>query len=247
MKKILLFIFILNYIAVVSQETKSRGKIVVPITFSFANGEDPYSMSSLTKAFFEKEGFEVFYDNNVLPVEIAQNRCNALFADIQKLSGFLVTKMVVSVKDCRGNILAVSDEGKSREKEFRLAYREAVRNALNTLKIPENINEGQAKPSQAIEVKPVDKQEAVNLIIAGKDIAVTENSNVYYAQPISNGYQLVDSTPKVVLRMFRTSQPDYYIANSEIANGVVFKKNNQWIYEYYQGDKLVSEVLQVKF
>jgi hypothetical protein len=43
----------------------------------------------------------------------------------------------------------------------------------------------------------------------------TVNENTLFAQPIANGYQLVDSTPKVVLKMYRTSQPDSYSANGE--------------------------------
>lgn len=247
MKKIFIFLFLLNFLPIVSQETESRGKIVVPITFTFANGENPYNISSHTKAFFEKKRFQVFFDNNILPDEIAQNRCNALFVDIQKLPGVLVTKISVSIKDCKGNMLIVSEEGRSRQKELRLAYVDALREALNTLEVSKIVKESQVRTTQTLEVKPIDNQEAVNLITTGKDVVVTESSKVFYAQPITNGFQLVDSTPKVALKILKTSHPDYYIAVSDTVNGVLFKRNNQWIYEYYQDNKLVTEILQVKF
>jgi hypothetical protein len=68
-----------------------------------------------------------------------------------------------------------------------------------------------------------------------------------FAQPVANGYQLVDTTPKVVLKMYRTSQTDSYTAVSDTKNGVVFKKGEEWIFEYYQNDQLVSEKLNIKF
>lgn len=248
MKKIIFFLFIISGFFSNAQEEKSRGTIIVPKLFDFSKDENPYDISSYAKSFFEQQGFMAYIENEQIPVEIARDRCNAWYVNVEKTKGFMITKLVVSLKDCQGNIIAVSEEGKSNEKEYRLAYREAFRNAVKTLKITQKqTNAVVGNKPEAVAVKPIDNQQAVNLITAGKDVVVTENSNVYYAQPTSAGYQLVDSTPKVVLRMFRTSQPDYYIANSETANGVVFKKNNQWIYEYYQGDKLVSEVLQVKF
>ena len=68
-----------------------------------------------------------------------------------------------------------------------------------------------------------------------------------FAQPITNGFQLVDTTPKVVLKMFKTSEVNYYIAISESKNGIVFMKNDEWYFEYYLNEKLISEKLIVKF
>ena len=68
-----------------------------------------------------------------------------------------------------------------------------------------------------------------------------------YAQPVANGYQLVDSSPKKVLALLKTSVPDYFIASTETVNGVLLKKNGDWFFEYYQNGQLVSEKLRVKF
>jgi hypothetical protein len=40
---------------------------------------------------------------------------------------------------------------------------------------------------------------------------------------------------------------DYFIAEDGAINGVVFKKNEEWFYEYYKDNKLVSQKLQIKF
>jgi hypothetical protein len=68
-----------------------------------------------------------------------------------------------------------------------------------------------------------------------------------YAQPTSYGYQLVDSEPKVVLKAYKTSNPASYMATKGSVQGVLVSKDNQWFFEYYQNDKLISEKINVKF
>ena len=73
------------------------------------------------------------------------------------------------------------------------------------------------------------------------------DSGVLYAQQLPNGYQLVDSTPKIQLRIFRTSLPDYFLAEADTKNGVLYGKNGKWYFEYYMGDDLIVEELDIKF
>jgi len=75
----------------------------------------------------------------------------------------------------------------------------------------------------------------------------TEGVGVLYAQAIANGYQLVDSTPQITLRIFATSQADFYIAEGNVHSGVVLKKGEKWYFEFYEGDKLMGQELNIKF
>lgn len=77
--------------------------------------------------------------------------------------------------------------------------------------------------------------------------AVIEITGTLYAQAIPNGYQVIDTTPKKVLTLLKTSMQDYFIAESGISNGIVFKKDGAWYFEYYKDNKLVSKVLEIKF
>ncbi len=72
-------------------------------------------------------------------------------------------------------------------------------------------------------------------------------TGVLYAQQVSNGYQLVDSTPLIKLKIFKSSVPDFYIAKSDDNNGVVYKKDGKWFFEYYKGEQLTVEELNIKF
>ena len=72
-------------------------------------------------------------------------------------------------------------------------------------------------------------------------------SDMLYAQPIANGYQLVDSTPKVVLKLEKTSIENVFLVDFKGKNGVVFKKDGKWFLEYSEnGDKQIQE-LNIKF
>ena len=78
-------------------------------------------------------------------------------------------------------------------------------------------------------------------------ISKTSDSYVLYAQEIQNGYQLVDSTPKIRLKIYNTSMPEVYIGVNEKASGVVYKRANKWYFEYYVSDQLQIEQITIKF
>ena len=82
-----------------------------------------------------------------------------------------------------------------------------------------------------------------------KEIMVEDrnDSDILYAQEIRNGFQLVDNTPKIRLKLFRTSIPDVYAVKHDKDNGVVYKKDGKWYMEYYIGETLKIEELNIKF
>jgi len=114
-----------------------------------------------------------------------------------------------------------------------------LRNATIAFTIP-----GNSAANQSVAVDPISSEEGQAVILAE---AVSSELPLLYAQPIENGYQLVDATPKLVLKIFKTSQPDYFTAVSESKNGVVFKKEGVWCFEYYENNVLKSEKMNIKF
>ncbi len=73
------------------------------------------------------------------------------------------------------------------------------------------------------------------------------SKRLLYAQETPNGYQLVDSTPKIQLKLYKSSVPNVYIAKGDRKDGVVYSKNEQWFFEYYENGELVTEGLKIKF
>ncbi|WP_158796120.1 hypothetical protein [Pedobacter sp. L105] len=74
-----------------------------------------------------------------------------------------------------------------------------------------------------------------------------QTAGTLYAQPTATGYQLIDTQPKIRLTLSKTSVQDYFIADNGVANGIVFKRNENWFFEYYTNGKLVAEKLLIKF
>lgn len=75
--------------------------------------------------------------------------------------------------------------------------------------------------------------------------AKKEFSGVLYAQAIENGFQLVDSSPKVVYKIKNTSMENVFLVEGK--NATLYKKGNTWIMEYYDNDVLKQEELNIKF
>lgn len=232
MKKYFLLFALLFTSVIFSQGVSDYKYVIVPAKFSFLKEANMYNLNALTKMVLEKQGYEVYFDNEILPTALAENRCKALYADMLENNNLLVTKIKVELRDCRNQTLYVSEEGKSREKDYGQAYVQAFREVGRSMEILKS------KPkNEALETVNEPKIEAQN---------TTVNPQLF-AQPISNGFQLVDSTPKVVMKLFKTSVSNFYIGQKDSQQGVVFNKNNQWYFEYYQNDKLVSEKMEIKF
>ncbi|MBQ4821470.1 hypothetical protein [Aquimarina sp. MMG016] len=107
--------------------------VVVAEEYDFFEGKDKYQLNSLTKFLFNKYGFNAFLQNDEKPNDLINNGCLGLRADVKKGSGLFSTKLVVELRNCNGAIVFSSSEGKSREKEFKRAYQEALRDAFKSI------------------------------------------------------------------------------------------------------------------
>ena len=272
MKRYFLLLLLLSSFSVYAQNTINNYKyVVVPEKFSFLKQNDQYGLNSLTKALLAEKGFTVYLDNAELPSEIANNKCQALNVDLLEKNSMFTTSLTLLLKDCQGNIVFKSKEGKSREKEYRVSYNLALRDAFTSLDaVPYAYNGAtNAQPVQPTVTTTAPPVTTVNAntqaaivtpsapvataptiaATAVKPVQVETNqpSGTLYAQAIANGYQLIDTTPKIVLTLLKTSAQDYFIANNGTSNGIVLKKNDGWFFEYYKDGKLNSEKLLVKF
>jgi hypothetical protein len=254
MKKILLFLSLIFVSYSFSQSVNDFKAVVVPIKYDFLKNENEYRLNTLTKFNLKKAGFPAFYNNETMPSEY-NDRCSLLYVDVKQEKAFLATKLSIVFKDCKGLIIFQSEIGRSKEKEFQTAYSDALNNAFQSVY---DLNY-KYTPSEnvALVSEPATKQEVVPAAVVPVEIAVnvvketkfSESNvpNLLYAQPTSYGYQLIDSEPKVVMKVYKTSNPASYMATKGSVQGVLVAKDNQWYFEYYQNDQLVSEKINVKF
>lgn len=236
---IILFSFVLNFSF--SQSVNEYKYALVPAKFSFLNEVDQYKLNTLTKLLMGKHGFIAFLDNEVLPDEVLNNNCNKVYVDIVKSSGVFTTKLSIVLKDCKNNVLFTSTEGKSREKEFKVAYNEALRDAFTSFETLKY----KYSPKASLPVLTNAENQKNQVVL--KNESMQESKEMLFAQPISNGFQLIDASPKVILKIFKTSLPTTFLAIREQIQGVLIYKDNQWVFEYYQNATLISELINVKF
>lgn len=230
----------------------------MPAKFDFQKDTNQYSINSLTEALLQKKGFTVCFNNTPLPADLANNKCHALLADLQEKSSMFTTGLTLILKDCQGNVIFKSKQGKSREKDYEAAYSGALRDAFTSLdQVPYNYTGQNYEPGQTAAATVVPATPAV-VPVTAQPVAVptpakpaetvaVQPAGTLYAQAIVNGYQLTDTTPKIVLTILKTSAADLFIADSGSNKGIVMKKGEDWYFEYYKEGKLNSEKLVIKF
>ncbi|MGV7105292.1 hypothetical protein [Flavobacterium sp. U410] len=241
MKKLLVIITLLVTVTNWSQERYKY--VIVPAKFEFLKEADKYGLNTLTKSFFETEGFTVFYDTEELPLDIANNRCSVLYANVIDQSKLFTTNIAFEIKDCLGKILLVSEIGSSREKSYEVAYKETFREALSSMKGQLNFKNNYIKSTN---------KEVIVSSVSNEDKIKTETPKVtsvnqLFALPIENGYKLVDSVPTIIYTIQESSVDTVYFAQKGDINGIFHKKINGWFFDSYQNGKLISEKVDVKF
>jgi len=243
-----LLIALLTSVIGFSQSVNDYKAVIVPLKYEFLKTENQYRLSTMTKANLVKAGFKAFYGNEQLPAEFA-DRCDLLYADVKRDNGFLVTKLFVEFRDCYGKVVFTSQVGKSKEKEYESAYRESLEMAfvsISALQYKYNGKSANTVKTSTASV-PATVQTVTTAATVSAPVADITDPNLLYAQPTENGYQLIDKTPKVVMKLLKTSRPDSFIAIKDGIQGSLNAKDNQWFFEYYKNDQLVSEKVVVKF
>jgi len=286
MKNLFVIVFVLTVFCGYSQGSLNEYKyIIVPKKFDAFRKENQYKTSTLVKYLFTQKGFNAVYDD-ALPNDLNSDRCLGLIVSLNNESSMLSTKTSLVLKDCSSKEVLSTLTGKSKEKEFESAYREAITEAFGTIRamdytyVPKEQNSEPVTISFKNDVKNMEKKiEPKNKVDAAvvqqvatpeeqvyksnepvaskiekaeqdtkeRMVEVKNDSNILYAQEIPNGFQLVDNTPKIRLKLLRTSIPDVYVVKHAKNNGVVYKKDGKWFLEYYFGDTLKTEVLNIKF
>ncbi|MFG6685613.1 hypothetical protein ACGK9U_03460 [Mariniflexile sp. HNIBRBA6329] len=123
---------------------------------------------------------------------------------------------------------------------------ETLRQEIENLKKEKEVVVEKVSPKvEAVAQTPKLKVAAKEVIDTTALTAKESPSGILYAQAIENGFQLVDSTPKVVYRIKKTSIPDMYLVEGK--NATIYKKDSNWVLEYYDNDVLKQEVLNIKF
>ena len=255
MKKFLVLFLLVTAVGF-AQNLNGYQYAMVPAKFTFLKEENMYNLNVLTKMYLQKYGFETYYNTETAPDDFVISNCNKIYIDVLENNSMLNTKLRIVVKDCKGTILATSEEGTSREKEYHVAYNLALRMAFDNFGIlkthqfqPTQKSIGRiGEPAQSFEnTKKSDVFENENY--SKKE--ATSNQMVfkkYNVVATKNGFNLIttDSDYKI-FQIFKTSSNEVFIANRDSIFGVLIKKTDNWFFEYYDENVLKSELIKVTF
>ncbi|WP_405399141.1 hypothetical protein [Maribacter sp. Asnod2-G09] len=273
--------------------------IIVPKKFDAFKNMNEHQTSTLVKHLFTGKGFVAVYDDQ-LPEDLKFNRCLGVLADLQDDSSMFSTKTTINLKDCNDKIVFSTMEGISKEKEYKAAYNEAIRESMRSFNGMNYSYTAKNKKDEAVtinfrnDVKKLDETKASKVLEAEKaaeevnvksaptviseetektqyykdntpvesnikksetqkpafkslEVKKPSAKDMWYAQATDNGYQLVDSSPKVRMNLLKSSADNVFMAKTDTKNGMVYQKEGNWIFEYYENDKLVQEELNIKF
>ena len=108
--------------------------VLVPKHYVFLKSPDKHQLNSLTKFLFDKAGFTTLFTDDVYPQELAANSCLALKVGVENNSGMFSTKLRINLLDCHNIVVYSTIEGRSKEKEYKKAFHEALRKAFEEIK-----------------------------------------------------------------------------------------------------------------
>ena len=171
--------------------------ILVPKQFEFQRSADQYQLNSLTKFLFEKSGFIVLFADENFPADLAANSCLGLKALVNNDSGMFSTKMNVVLTDCYNQVVFSTKEGKSKEKDYKTAYHEAIRMAFSDI---ENLNYAyDGNISTKEKIKENNKVEIANL-------TVKEIIPVVEAKEVSEAPKVKETPPMAISKKIDKSE-----------------------------------------
>lgn len=207
---------------------------IVPTYFNGFDSADKYQLNSLTYFLFEKNNFEVLKETDSKPLDLSKNPCiGGLLRLVKHKGGMFKTKVSFDIIDCNNEVVFKSDIGESREKDFKTAYHEALRNTFECIN-----NEDY---DYSTKIHSVQNSEITTHIT---DTNIQDE--IYYAQKIPNGYQLVDTKPSVFCKMFKTDTENVYLVQGKSA--LIKKENGNWIYSYLnKNGKTEKRTIIIKF
>ncbi|MFY7664794.1 hypothetical protein [Flavobacterium sp.] len=237
-RKILPLFFL---IFVCSTSVSQKNTFIVPTQFEWQTKENQYRISTVLKTKLVEYGYAAYYSSEVLPDNVSLNACNNFTIKAVRIKGTFNSKIRLDVLDCQNQIVLQSEVGSSKEKEYELAYREALEKALVDLlpKLNAVARKIQAPvsntPTEPITATPANIQSAEQST-AKKDITVNKNSR---------GYTLI-TNDGLVIQLQITSQPNTFLAFLDTKPAVAFYNNGKLLFEYYEENKKVAVNYDVK-
>lgn len=268
MKNIHLFlVMLLATMTVAGQDLNAYKYVIIPAEFDFLKEPNQHQLNELTKFLFEKEGFEVFMEEKGrgIPEVISANRCEALNARVIDNSGFFNTKLSIALFDCNNREVFVTEEGVSKEKDFKTGYHEALRKAFEsisslnynymptvivarpeTARAEETDGDAKAKISFQPKIDPVVLNESDK--IKTEEIILEKDNVSYVLKKTDKGYNFHHKDmAEPFASLIKSSGRNSYIYSSITSKGMAhFDENGNLVVEILTEDSNLENIVYKK-
>ncbi|MCX7550725.1 hypothetical protein [Xanthomarina sp. F2636L] len=243
--------------------------VIVPNSYDFLDEDDQFQLNSISHFLFNKYGFTALKEDDIFPEDLMFNPCLALKSDMIDDSGAFKTKLKVQLKNCKGDIVYLSEDGESFEKKYAIAYNKALRDAflyvkaLNYTYVPnetilamgtakndtskqeiEQLKEELAALKEAKSTEVITDVAIAETVVEVTDTITETKETLLFAQKTEGGYQLVDKSSKVVMVLLNTRNPEVFMVQGK--NAMVFKEDGSWFLSENNGTEVTSSKLNIK-
>jgi hypothetical protein len=236
--------FLVLFIAIFSTTSFAQKKqaIIISSKYEFQKEKNSYNINNMLKAILVSNNYQVYFEDEVLPSEIAQNRCNALTGVLVDNSNMFLTKIKLQIKDCQNNLLFETAEVKSKEKDIQEGFIETIK-----LLSPE------LKKFKSVVTSTKEVVETQELVDTPKVSQFKTYLNCKLRQTFGNPeVDVMDSNENVLLSLQKTKNPNVFIAanpnvfntSKENVTGIFTKTESKGVFEFYfEGKYMVEEYL----
>lgn len=243
-------IFIIFQTSLYAQTDLNQYKYVsVPDRFDFMKTNDQFQMSSLTQFLLTKKGFTVLESIENYPSDLAVNSCLLLDVNIEKIKGFLKTKLEVQFINCKKEVVFRSAIGSSKEKDFKMAYHQAIRAAFDSMEALNYNYEASAaidisapiETSTTVLPKPSVQTPSAPVVVASVEPVDLPGLPKTLIVSTAYGYDITDADGRVLYSIYQTMEEGIFIIDK--LPGIAYKRGKRWVREYVIEKKMVIEPL----
>ncbi|MDQ7915978.1 hypothetical protein RBU60_00170 [Mesonia sp. MT50] len=221
--------------------------VVIPMQYKLSQEDNQYLLNTTTKFLLKQEGFITFMEVEKFPKDLIFNQCLALYADVENVNSSYFsfnTKLILKLKDCFGNVVFESREGKSKKKKIEEGYKEALINTFDSFKglhyayngnTNENLQMNKQQNKGQLERKTAATNQSVVVTSLKKLIGKSFHfrNEVFILTKIEAGYLLMDEYGSKEAFINQTSNGSI-LYNSERLNGsLIILENGDLQVEYF--------------
>jgi hypothetical protein len=277
-KFLIVVILFVSSIAGFSQSSVNNYKyVIVPLEYKFLDSEDEYQLNSISQFLFNKYGFTALMEDETFPEDLIFNPCLALQADVISKSTSFKTKLQIELKNCKQELIYLSEMGENYEKKFQVAYNKALREAFTYVAAlnyhyepsedPNSITrDTKADANQEIEQLKEEiaalKQEKDTQVVAETTVAATIEEVVNDAdnemlETVENNNstllaQKTDNGYQLVDNAKKVVMELLNTKNPEVfmvhgKNAMVIKEDGFWYLSENDGNQVIDTKLDIKF